>query len=68
MTIIRTKREDVCRYHSLEDLIPLLKSAITSSPSKETSKATEEEVLQLLESLKTVILVRQARVEHLTTT
>ena len=67
MTIIRTKREDVCHFRNLEDLTVLLRSAITLLPSKETNRATEEEVLRLLESLKIVILARQARLEHSTT-
>ena len=67
MTVMRTKKEVECRYHSLEDLILLLKSAIISLDWKLTSKAKEEEVLRLLESLKIVILARQARAERSTT-
>ena len=67
MTVMRTKKEDVFRSHSSEDLIRLLRSAITSLGSKSTSKAKEEEVLRLLESLKIVILAKQARAERSTT-
>ena len=68
MTVMRTKKEDVYRSHNLEDLIRLLRSAIISLGSKSTSKAKEEEVLRLLESLKIVILAKQARAERSTTT
>ena len=68
MTVMRTKREDVFHSHNLEDLIRLLRSAIISSDWKSTSRAKEEEVLRLLESLKIVILAKQARAERSTTT
>jgi len=62
MTVKITKKEDVLIYRSSEDLIPLLRSAITSWDSSETSSPTTEEVLLLLESLKTVIQARRGRV------
>ena len=68
MTVMRTKKEDVYRSHNLEDLIRLLRSAIISLGSKSISRVKEEEVLQLLESLKIVILAKQARAENSTTT
>ena len=64
---LRTKRVEELHCPHLEDLTVLLRAAITLLPSKETNKATEEEVLRLLESLKIVILARQARVERSTT-
>ena len=67
MTVMRTKREDEYHSHNLEDLIRLLRSAIISLGSKSISRAKEEEVLQLLESLKIVILAKQARAENSTT-
>ena len=67
MTVIRTKREDVYLSHNLEDLIRLLRSAIISLGSKSISKAKEEEVLRLIESLKIVIQAKQARAERSTT-
>ena len=67
MTVMRTKKEDVYLTHNLEDLIRLLRSAIISLGSKSISRAKEEEVLQLLESLKIVILAKQARAESSTT-
>ena len=68
MTVMRTKREDEYRSHNLEDLIRLLRSQIISLGSKSINKAKEEEVLRLLESLKIVILAKQARAERSTTT
>ena len=68
MTVMRTKKEDVYHSHNLEDLIRLLRSAIISLGSKSINKAKEEEVLRLLESLKIVILAKQARAENSTTT
>ena len=67
MTVMRTKKEDVYHSHNLEDLIRLLRSAIISLGSKSINKAKEEEVLRLLESLKIVILAKQARAERSTT-
>ena len=67
MTVMRTKREEESLYHSSEDLTRLLKYQIISWGSKSTSKAKEEEVLRLLESLKIVILAKQARAENSTT-
>ena len=67
MTVMRTKREDEYLSHNLEDLIRLLRSAIISLGSKSINKAKEEEVLRLLESLKIVILAKQARAERSTT-
>ena len=67
MTVMRTKREDEYHSHNLEDLIRLLRSAIISLGSKSINKAKEEEVLRLLESLKIVILAKQARAERSTT-
>ena len=67
MTVMRTKKEVEYLSHNSEDLIRLLRSAIISLGSKSTSKAKEEEVLRLLESLKIVILAKQARAERSTT-
>ena len=67
MTVMRTKKEDVYLSHNLEDLIRLLRSAIISLGSKSINKVKEEEVLRLLESLKIVILAKQARAERSTT-
>ena len=67
MTVMRTKKEGEYHSHNLEDLIRLLRSAIISLGSKSISRAKEEEVLQLLESLKIVILAKQARAESSTT-
>ena len=64
MTIMRTKREDVCHSHNLGDPLELLNLAIKSLDSKEINKATVVEVLQLLESLRIVYLAKQARAEH----
>ena len=61
MTVVITKREEESTSHSLEDLTALLRSAITSLDWNEISNPRMEEVLLQLESLKTVILVRQAR-------
>ena len=61
MTVVITKKEDELIYRNSEDLIPLLKLAITSWDSNEISSPKTEEVLRLLESLRTVILVKQAR-------
>ena len=63
MTVMRTKREEEFPYHNLEGLIRSLRSAIISWDSKSTSNQKAEEVLQLLESLKIVIQVKQERVE-----
>ena len=67
MTVMRTKRGDEYLSHNLEDLIRLLRSAIISLGSKSINKVKEEEVLRLLESLKIVILAKQARAERSTT-
>ena len=67
MTVVITKKEDVLIYRNSEDLIPLLRSVITSWDSSEINSPTTEEVLQLLESLKIVILAKQARAENSTT-
>ena len=64
---LRTKREDVLHFPHLEDLILSLKYQIISWGSRSISRAREEEVLRLLESLKTVILAKQARAESSTT-
>ena len=61
MTVVITKREEESTSHSLEDLTASLRSAITSLDWNEISNPRMEEVLRQLESLKTVILVRQAR-------
>ena len=61
MTVVITKKEDELIYRNSEDLIPLLKSLITSLDWNEISSPKMEEVLRLLESLRTVILVKQAR-------
>ena len=64
MTVVITKREEESTSHSLEDLTALLKSAIISLDWNEISSPKMEEVLQRLESLRTVILVKQARREN----
>ena len=64
MTVVITKKEDVLIYRNSDDLIPLLKLAITSWDSNEISSPKTEEALRLLESLRTVILVKQARQEN----
>ena len=64
MTVVITKKEDELIYRNSEDLIPLLKLAITSWDSSEISSPKTEEALRLLESLRTVILARQARQEN----
>ena len=61
MTVVITKREDESLSPSLEDLPASLKSAIISLDWSEISSPKMEEVLRQLESLKTVILVRQAQ-------
>ena len=67
MTVLHTKREAEFLSHSSEDLILSLKYQIISWGSRSISKAREEEVLRLLESLKTVILAKQARAANSTT-
>ena len=61
MTVVITKKEVESTSHSLEDLTVLLKSATISLDWSEISSPKMEEVLRQLESLKTVILVRQAQ-------
>ena len=61
MTVVITKREGGSISPSLEDLTASLKLATTSLDWNEISNPRMEEVLLQLESLKTVILVRQAR-------
>ena len=61
MTTVITKKEDGATSPSLDDLTQSLKSAITSLDWNEISSPRMEEGLRLLESLKTVILVRQGR-------
>ena len=68
MTVMRTKRAEEFPSHNYEDLIRLLRSQIISLGSKSINKEKEEEVLRLLESLKIVILAKQARAESSTTT
>ena len=63
MTVMRTKREEEYLSRNLEDLIRSLRSQIISWDSKSISNQKAEEVLQLLESLKIVIQVKQERVE-----
>ena len=67
MTVMRTKKEVECRYHSLEDLTASLKLATTSLDWNEISSQKTEEVLQRLESLRIVIQARQVRAERSTT-
>ncbi len=64
MTLVITKKGEGLTYHSLEDLIRLLKLAITSLDWSEINSQEMEEVRQLLESLRTVIAVRQERAEN----
>ncbi len=64
---MRTKRAEEFHSHNYEDLIRLLRSQIISLGSKSINKVKEEEVLRLLESLKIVILAKQARAERSTT-
>ena len=61
MTVTITNREGGSISPSLEDLTASLKLAITSLDWNEISSPKMEEVLQRLESLRTVILVQQAR-------
>jgi hypothetical protein len=61
MTVVITKREDELICPNLEALTASLKSAIISLDWNEISSPKMEEVLRQLESLKTVILVRQAQ-------
>ena len=61
MTGVITKREEESTSHSLEDLTALLRSATISLDWNEISSPKMEEALRLLESLRTVILVKQAR-------
>ena len=61
MTVVITKREGGSISPSLEDLTASLKLATTSLDWNEISSPKMEEVLQRLESLRTVILVKQAR-------
>ena len=61
MTVVITKREGGSISPSLEDLTASLKLATTSLDWNEISNPRMEEVILQLESLKTVILVRQAR-------
>ena len=61
MTVTITKREGGSISPSLEDLTASLRLAITSFDWNEISSPRMEEVLRLLESLRTVILVKQAR-------
>ena len=61
MTVVITKKEDESISPSLEDLTASLKLATTSLDWNEISSPKMEEVLQRLESLRTVILVKQAR-------
>ena len=61
MTVVITKREEESTSPSLEDLTASLRSAITLLDWNAISNPKMEEVLLQLESLKTVILVRQAR-------
>ena len=61
MTVTITKREGGSISPSLEDLTASLRLAITSLDWNEISSPKMEEVLQQLESLRTVILVKQAR-------
>ena len=61
MTVVITKREDESTSPSLEDLTASLKLAITSLDWNGISSPKVEEVLRQLASLRTVILVKQAR-------
>ena len=61
MTVVITKKEDESTSPNLEDLTQSLKLATTLLDWNEISSPKMEEVLQRLESLRTVILVKQAR-------
>jgi len=61
MTVVITKREGGSISPSLEDLTASLRSAITSLDWNEISSPKMEEVLRQLESLRIVILAKQAR-------
>ena len=56
---LRTKKEDVCHSHNLGDPLELLNLAIKSLDSKEIPKVKLNEILRLLELLKTATLVKQ---------
>ena len=64
MTSTLTKKEEELTSTASEDLIASLKYQIRSLPLKETSKPELLEMLRQLESLKIVILARQARQEN----
>ena len=57
---LRTKREVESPLVSSKDLRDLLNYHIKSLPSKEINSPTMNEILRLLELLKTAILAKQA--------
>ena len=61
---LRTKREVKCPLVSSEDLRALLNYQIKSLPSNETNRVKLNEILRLLESLRTAILVKLASLER----
>ncbi len=61
---LRTKREEKCPLVSSEDLRALLSYQIKSLPSNETNRVKLNEILRLLESLRTAILVKLASLER----
>ena len=61
---LRTKREVKCPLVSSGDLRELLNYQIKSLPSNETSRVKLNEILRLLELLRTAILVKLASLER----
>ena len=61
---LRTKREEKCPYPSSVDLRASLNLAIKSLPSNEINSPQMNEILRLLELLRTAILVKQDSQEN----